>query len=147
MQQHNIFIAVAQHAGFTPSAAHRALTLVNEQLYTHGYSGDPSFYIYRVGQSEPAGGRHPSQERPRMLLAFPSADSALTFAQRNHLGQTPRLVYLSVAQLLAIILQRPSIHALIFVDELAETPPFGTLPQGFRLNRAVIVDILHATKS
>lgn len=134
------FIGTAQHHGFSSQIARTALDSVSSRLSELGYAADAAFYVYRIGGNTT--GASGGSGRPRLLLAFASADSALAFAQRNSLGATPRLLRMSIAQLLAILLQRPSIGALLFVTELAEVPPGRQLPPGFHLDRMVLLDML-----
>lgn len=141
MHTTNLFVATARQAGFTAQAAHTVLDFVEAHLSEQGRSRQTTFYVYRTERSSVGEGSR-SSERSRTLLAFPSADGALAFAQHHQLGTGPRLLYMHVDQLLTIMLQRPAIGTLLFVNELAEPPPGRHLPPGFRLSRSVLLAML-----
>jgi hypothetical protein len=97
-------------------------------------AGAEQFYIFWTsGSSAGASGAG----RQRILLAFPTPDAALTFAQRNQLAK-PRLRRLSLLQLINAMLRKPAIGALLIVDDddADRHPPAGRLPHGTRLERA-----------
>lgn len=76
--------------------------------------------------------------RPRRLLAFPSPDAALAFAQVNHMsagGRPPRLRRLTLAMLLRAMLREPSIASLLLASAEDEPPAAGQLPPGYELAR------------
>ena len=79
--------------------------------------------------------------RKRMLLAFPTPDTALAFAQRNGLGspgEQPRLRRFALLQLLQAMLREPAIIALILAAD--DDPPLaGQLPRGTRIERAELL--------
>ncbi|MEI7772689.1 MAG: hypothetical protein WCI67_22045, partial [Chloroflexales bacterium] len=77
----------------------------------------------------------------RVLLAFASADAALSFAQSAGLGAAPRLAAMGLGQLLSALIQRPIISALLLADDGASSPATG-LPDGLRIERAALLDQL-----
>ena len=83
------------------------------------------------GGGSASGGR---TGRPRTLLAFPSADAALAFAQRNQLAgpaARPRLRQLALLHLLQVLIGEPAIVALLLVsDDAPDDLPPGRLPDG-----------------
>ncbi|KPV50854.1 hypothetical protein SE17_24505, partial [Kouleothrix aurantiaca] len=100
------------------------------------------FYVFWSGGGGGAasGGR---TGRPRTLLAFPSADAALAFAQRNQLAgpaARPRLRQLALLQLLQVLIGEPAIVALLLASDAApdDLPP-GRLPDGLRLERGDVL--------
>lgn len=140
------FISVAQHHGHPQHTAQRAYHTIIQQLRNrqgdHGTILPNAYYLYRTGGDGGGDESREGTQRTRTLVAFPSADAALAFAQLNHLGPTPRLVQLSIARLLALLVQRPAILALIFADEPDETFRANTLPLGLRLERTMLLDLL-----
>lgn len=106
----------------------------------HSRTGARDFYVFWTGgQGAAAGGRR----RQRTLLAFLTPDTALAFAQQNHLRQAggqPRLRRLALLQLLHAVLREPAIAALLFVTEPDDQlPPAGRLPDGLRVERAELL--------
>ena len=78
----------------------------------------------------------------RTLLAFPTPDAALAFAQCNGLGQTgeqPRLRRFTLLQLLQAMLREPAIVALILVADDDQPVIAGQLPRGERVERAALL--------
>lgn len=141
------FIEIAQQQGYGMRQAQRVLSQITAQLRSrcnsNGFGMPIAYYIFRTGGEGGEGGEGGGGSgRPRILLAFPSADAALGFAQINHLGAAPRLIQLSIARLLAILIQRPAIPALLFADEPEESFTVNTLPQGLRLERSTLLDLL-----
>jgi hypothetical protein len=133
-----IFIGVAQQHGFPAAAAQAALeqvtALVREQgtLTTH-------FYLYRTAGGALGGtAGAPPPARPRTLLAFTSADAALAFAQHHGLGLAPRLLVVTLPQLLAVLIQRPTISSLLIATKQARTAADG-LPEGIRMTRDTLL--------
>lgn len=111
-----------------------------------GRSGRDAFYIFWTAGG---GSGRGVAGRERTLLAFPSPDAALTFAQRNRLTKppdAPRLRRLSLAQLLRVMLREPAIGALHLVYDLEELPdyPAGQLPPGLILSREQLLRMLGA---
>lgn len=142
MRDMTIFIELIHQQGYRPEAAQAAISTLEVSLHDYGYSTTTAFYIYRTGNMHGGTGEGKSGERPRSLLAFPAADTALAFAQHNNLGKAPRLLRVTVPQLLAVMVQRPAIQALIFVDESADFPPRGQLPSGLRIDRELLLNML-----
>jgi hypothetical protein len=149
MHDINFFIGVAQQQGCSPHTAQAIFESIIQQLHTRSVQGidsltatlrPPSFYVYRTGGSGVSG--NGKSGRPRLLLAFPSADAALAFAQHNRLGPTPRLLGMSIAQLLATLVQRATIEAILFADEPLETLLAGQLPSGLRIERTTLLEML-----
>jgi hypothetical protein len=102
------------------------------------------FYVFKTGERvgpEGAGGRA-SPGRPRTIIAFPSGDAALSFAQRNSIRPTPRLQRLDLLQVLAALLRQPPGAAVIFVTESADAVGPGRLPPGLRLDRVALAAAL-----
>lgn len=106
----------------------------------HTRTGAHDFYVFWTGGQGAAGG---GQSRQRTLLAFLTPDTALAFAQQNHLRQAggqPRLRRLALLQLIHAVLREPAIAALLFVAEPDDRlPPAGHLPYGLRVERAELL--------
>lgn len=135
MRDAALFIEVAAQLGYPAEAAGLALEWAAGLLAARGLTRG-RYYIFRSGGGA-GGGSGGGGERPRLLLAFPSADAALSFAQRQRLGAAPRLLALSLAQILAALAQRPAIGAALFADEAEPAP--GGLPAGLRIGRAELL--------
>ncbi|NTW98124.1 MAG: hypothetical protein HGB28_06185 [Oscillochloris sp.] len=137
MDDAQLFITAARQAGYSPDAA--AATLA----WARGCLGDPTLpprlYIFRSGGGGGGGAAAPA--RPRVLLAFRSADTALSFAQATGLGAAPRLAAMELGQLLAALIQRPTISALLVASEVEGRLRAG-LPDGSRIERATLLDQL-----
>jgi hypothetical protein len=104
-------------------------------------AGAGAFYVFWFGGPAGAGGPARS-DRPRTLLAFPSPDAALSFAQRSvrsGQGERPRLRRLGLPRLLQAVAREPAITALVLVAEGAPDPLPGQLPAGLRLERAELL--------
>jgi len=136
-----LFIAAARRHGYSDAAAEAALAATRARLAERGLTAR-RLYCFRSG--EPAAGEADAPDaaptRPRLLLAFQSADDALGFAQRRGLGTAPRLVTLSLAQALATLVQRPHIGALLVADD--GPPDQRGLPSGLRVERAALIELL-----
>jgi hypothetical protein len=141
MNDDDIFLLIAQQHGFAKPRARTALHAAHRQLAERGYSQRRHFYLYRTSPPGAVGGAS-SGERPRRVLAFATADTALAFAQHNQLRPTPRLLRASLGQLLAVLVQRPTIQMVLFVAEPLSIRAPGTLPAGFALERAAVVHML-----
>jgi hypothetical protein len=148
MDEIAIYLDTAQQYGYQQQPARRALDQVVAWLHERHplrrqSSAHLAFYIFRSGS-------HPTEHaaaavapaRPRILLAFTSADAALGFAQHASVAASPRLLRLSLPRLLAALIQRPAITALIFVDDLDERQTTTGLPDGFRLDRGALLALL-----
>ncbi len=148
MDEIAIYLDTAQQYGYQQQLARRALDQVMAWLHERYPLRRQSpehmaFYIFRSGSrsAEPADAAA-SPARPRILLAFTSADAALGFAQQATVAAAPRLLRLSLPRLLAALIQRPAISALIFVDDLDERRTTAGLPDGFRLDRGALLELL-----
>ncbi|HEU5089815.1 MAG TPA: hypothetical protein VFT99_20305 [Roseiflexaceae bacterium] len=107
-------------------------------------TGASHFYVF--WNTAGSGGGTPGG-KARTIVCFRSPDAAITFAQRNHLndGQPARLRRIGLVQLLAAMLQTPSINRIVLADEpdeRADDLPAGRLPDGQVLSRADIVQRL-----
>ncbi len=140
MRNNDVFIQTALRYGFSSTAAHAALNRVQTDLRQRRHSSQQTFYTYRTGKSSVGGAAQ--TPRPRLVIAFATADTALAFAQHNHLGPTPRLLRANLAQLLAVMVQRVTIGVLLFADEPVDHVQTGALPPGFRLDRRVLLTML-----
>jgi len=102
-------------------------------------AGAERFYVFWTsggGAGASAGARE------RTLLAFPTPDAALAFAQRNSLGRNgeqPRLRRFTLLQLIEAMLRQPAIGALILIADDQPPAPAGQLPRGERLERAELL--------
>jgi hypothetical protein len=136
-QEDQQLVDLAGEYGATPEALRALLASVRMQ------AGADHFYVYwTVGGGAKAAG----DQRQRTLLAFPTADAALAFAQRNRLHSTerPRLRRLSLLQLIQATLHKPAIAAILFATEQDEQPPPGQFPAGVRVERADVLRALHS---
>lgn len=122
----------AEQQGYSTEAAQRLLRSLHDRL------GSDLFYVYRTGGGAGGGSGAPSARR-RTLLAFPSGDAALAFAQRNRLATTPRLLRLSLARVLAVLLAHANIEAVVFANDVRDDLPAGHLPDGTRFERAALL--------
>ena len=143
MQRETVFVEAAQAAGFSAHAAAAALAEIAERLRQRGSSG-ATFYIYRTASpaAPAAPTAPPPPTRPRVLLAFRSADAALSFAQHSGLSRSPRVMRLGLPQLLAVLLQRPNIGSLLFADDVEDVLTHRGLPPGLRLERSMLLELL-----
>lgn len=101
-------------------------------------AGAAQFYVFWVARGGSGGAGQP---RSRTLVAFPSPDAALAFAQHNQLtsADRPRLRQLSLVHLLGAVLGEPAIAALLLARESDDAPAPGRLPAGVRISRAEIL--------
>ncbi|NNJ11901.1 hypothetical protein EKD04_016330 [Chloroflexales bacterium ZM16-3] len=136
-----LFITAALQAGYGVEAAEVALVWARDRLLQGG--GSPGrMYIFRsAGNGGGGAGQPPPPTRPRVLLAFRSADDALSFAQASGLGTSPRLAAMGLGQLLTALIQRPSIGALLVASE-GDGVLLAGLPTGARIERAALLDQL-----
>lgn len=135
-----LFLAQATQQGYSAEAAQRAFDQVRARLAERGLERT-HYYIFRSGGAGGAGGGESGASAPsRRLPAFPSADAAISFAQAGGLGKAPRLAALSLDQLLAALIQRPSIAALLFVDE--DAPRGQGWPPGLWVARGEVLGAL-----
>jgi hypothetical protein len=138
-----LFIGVARQQGYSVAAAQATLAVVAARLREEGVIAR-RFYIYRTGDAAVSGESGPSEPtgRQRVLLAFQSADAALAFAQAAGLGPSPRLIALSLSRLLAVLVQRPTIIALLVAAEGDAAAEPGHLPPGTRVERTALLELL-----
>jgi hypothetical protein len=128
--------ALAGEHGCDAAALRELLTALCEQV------GADSFYVFwTTGTASGQSGA----PRQRTLLAFPTADAALAFAQRNQLGAAdrPRVRRLSMLQIVQATLREQAITAILFVADRADQPPAGRLPPGVRVARADLLRSLY----
>jgi hypothetical protein len=132
------FDEAARQLGATTTAAMRVLRNFEQQIAAGTY------YVFRVGGGEGGseGGGGGGEGKKRTLFAFRTGDDALTFAQRNRLGPSPRLLRLSMAQLLTIMLHRPNVEAVLFVAVVDDTMRPGRRPEGQRVTRTELLEAL-----
>lgn len=123
----------AAEYAMTPAAARALLDELRAQ------AGAERFYIFwTIGGGAGAG----ASGRKRTLLAFPTPDAALAFAQRNSLGspgEQPRLRRFALLQLLQAMLRESAILALLLVTDDDDPPPTGQLPHGIRIERTELL--------
>jgi hypothetical protein len=115
--------------------------LRNLAFELHERTGADALYIF---WSQGAGDSSPrdSERRPRTLVAFPNADGALAFAQRNRMalpGSPARVRRLTLLQLLQVLVREPTIAALLIAQTEDEPPPPGLLPSGMLLAREAVI--------
>ncbi len=133
-----ILAAAVRHVGGEPAQVVSALAAFMERLSADGHPSASRLYVYRAtGAGSGSAATPPSPARSRFLLAFLSADDALSFAQRTGLARAPRLMTLSPARALAVMVQREALQFLhiAYNDE----PTANGLPAGWRLSRADIL--------
>lgn len=142
MIDNDIFTTIACQKGFTAPMAQTVLETTARRLRQRGHHISARYYTYRSTKGGSGDERDRASERPRLVLAFATADTALSFAQRSRVGQTPRLLRVSLAQLLAVLIQRPLIEAVLFVDEPITIAEQNQLPIGLRLERNLLLTML-----
>jgi hypothetical protein len=117
-----------------------ARTLLDE---LRAQAGAGHFYVFWTTGGGGGGG---GAGRQRTLLAFPTPDAALAFAQRHQLARAteqPRLRRLALFQLVQAILREPAIAALLIVEDSQDLPiPAGQLPRGLRFERTELVNLM-----
>lgn len=134
----------------TPSIGELAATLrtTPERLrsvvqQTLGRLGRRRYYVYRVTGDQPA--RTPPSDQPRTIVAFPTPDDALAFAQRNGYGSKAQLRAVSAAELIVKMLSDASIGTLLFAESHDNEGARGWGP-GTRLSRAELVRELQSAE-
>jgi hypothetical protein len=70
------------------------------------------YYVYRITAGSPA--RSQPAGQPRTIVAFPTPDDALAFAQRNGYGSKAQLRSIGAAELIVRMLADPGIGTLLF---------------------------------
>lgn len=143
--EQTVFLGIARQHGYAAEAALHVYETIAATLHARGLR--PALYIYRSGERPPesaASGDGSSMPplRPRTLLAFATADAALGFAQRMRLQGSPRLRRMHLAQLLAVMLQQPSIVALHIADEPLEIPANQQFPAGYLIQQNDLHEML-----
>lgn len=140
MDGDQVFRKAAQQQGIALDVADRILAHYRETI---GYD---SFYAYRIESPKLEGTSNASaaNQRKRTLLVFRTGDDALSFAQRNRLGPTPRLLRLSLAHILATLLHRPALEAVLFVTIVDDHIKPGQYPDGIRVQRSHLLEALQA---
>jgi hypothetical protein len=126
---------LAEEYGIGAAALRELLSALIDRV-----GADSCYVFWTSGNS----GGAPGGARTRTLLAFPTPDAALVFAQRNHLAHAhrPRVRRLSLVQLLRAMLREPAITAILFVADDDALSPAGRLPPGFRIERADLLGSL-----
>lgn len=127
----DLSIFAAEHAT-TPESVRALLDELRARV-----SAERFYIFWTIGGGTGAG----AGERKRMLLAFPTPDGALAFAQSNGLispGEQPRLRRFTLLQLIGAMLRKPAITTLILADD-DDPPPAGQLPRGARIERAELL--------
>lgn len=97
-------------------------------------AGRQEFFVFRTSGKGSSGAS--AEPRRRSLLAFPSPDSALSFAQRNHLHdplQPVRTRRLGLLHLLEAVLRNPNLGLLVLANDSNED--IGRLPSGLHIQR------------
>lgn len=105
-------------------------------------AGTEWFYVFWVSG---AGGPGGAGSRSRRILAFATPDSALSFAQRNHLidvAAGPRLRRLNLARLLLAMGRAPAITSLLLVRDGDMPPAPHQLPDGITVERADLARLM-----
>ena len=128
---------LADEQGVTAAALRELLASLHSQV------GANHFYMFWTS-GKAAGAA--TARRQRTLLAFPTPDDALAFAQRNqlHRADLPRLRRLSLIQILQVTLREPAIAAIHFAAvQESQAPAAGQLPPGIRIERADLLRSLH----
>ncbi|NJN19478.1 MAG: hypothetical protein HC822_26155 [Oscillochloris sp.] len=150
MDNEQLFLNIAQQSGYPTAAALAALERVRAELRAAKLYRT-RYYLYRTGGAGSdlaATSRTPaSPMRPRTLLAFLSADAALAFAQHRNLGKSPQLITLSLGQILATLINRPTIGAALIAAEAEHNERPGSLPHGMPISREHVLDMLTDTIS
>lgn len=122
-------------------------TAIQELVATlQAQTGTAWFYVFWIGGS---GKRGATSQRVRTLLAFPTPDAALAFAQRNNLiadVSKPRLRRLHLTQLFLAMLQETSIVEILLARDSDDPLPIGQLPDGMTIERTKLLQNLHIMK-
>ncbi len=138
-----LFLGTASQQGYPAEVALPVYTQLVATLRERGHG--PALYVYRVAEHEgdsDTASATPPFTRPRTLLAFATADTALGFAQRMRLRGSPRLRRIAFAHLLAVMLQQPAIRAVLVVDEPLVIPVGQHFPTGYTISRTDLHEML-----
>jgi hypothetical protein len=97
------------------------------------------YYVFRItGDQKP---QRSESSPPRMIVAFPSPDDALSFAQRNGYGSNAQLRPVATVDLIARMLQDDGIGTVLFISEHTGEISSGFGP-GLKITRAELIDRL-----
>lgn len=137
-----VLVAVVRQVGGESSQVAHVLELFRHRLIADGQQPVQTLYVYRSAgsverSSAPPGPNAIPPARPRLLLAFLSADAAVGFAQRTGLSRSPRLLTISPARALAVLLQQSGLSALHIAYD--DVPAPDGLPVGWRLSRTELL--------
>lgn len=91
------------------------------------------YYIFRIASD--ASRTPASPEQPRTVVAFPSPDDALAFAQRNGHAASAPIRPVPTRELLALTLSDPAIGTLLFAEGTGIDEARGGLPRGIKVSR------------
>jgi hypothetical protein len=98
------------------------------------------YYVFRIsGDQKP---QRSESSPPRMIVAFPSPDDALSFAQRNGYGSNAQLRAVSTVDLIARMLHDQGIGTMLFISEQIGEPDSG-FGAGLKITRAELIGSLH----
>jgi hypothetical protein len=123
---------LAATLGITPAHLQQTLESTARRLPYNSY------YVYRIAPGQRRSS--PAPDKPRTIVAFPTADDALAFAQRNGQGTNVRLRVLNSTDLLTRMLADATIGAVLFLESGGHTGRgFGP---GVTINRTEILDAL-----
>lgn len=81
------------------------------------------YYVFRVTRRDR--GHAPAVRKPRTVVAFPTADDAMAWAQRSGQSAHARLRAIAPMTLLSYLLADPTIMAIRFLHHSAEARPNG----------------------
>ncbi|ACL23703.1 hypothetical protein [Chloroflexus aggregans] len=133
-----LLVAVVQQAGGDPACVPSGLDRLRQRLIADGQVFPNLLYVYRTEKRTTSQTTTAStQPRVRRLLAFLSADAAVSFAQSTGLARSPRLVALSPARLLAVFIRQPDFVALHIAYD--DVPATNGLPNGWHLLRTDVL--------
>ncbi|WP_298818636.1 hypothetical protein [Chloroflexus sp.] len=133
-----------RRAGGEPSRIAHVLELFRERLIADSQPPPQTLYVYRTASvgtkvDAPVTTSATPPVRPRILLAFLSADTAVSFAQSAGLTRVPQLHTLSLARLLTVFLQQPALSALRIAYEDGHI--VDGLPTGWHLSRPDVLSL------
>lgn len=98
------------------------------------------YYVFRIASDAPH--TPPSSERPRTILAFPSPDDALAFAQRNGYPASAPTRPVPARDLLELLLSDPTVGALLFAHGAGGDEQKRGFPPGNKITReALLADL------
>ncbi|MDW8405353.1 hypothetical protein [Chloroflexus sp.] len=134
-----ILATAVRQAGGEPAQVAHVLELFHQRLIADGQPSPQTLYVYRTTSAAARSDKQVSTSpaRTRLLLAFLSADAAVSFAQRAGLARVPRLLPISLARMLAVLLQQPAMSAVHIAYD--DTPAADGLPVGWHIARADVL--------